>query len=193
MPACTSMVTAKTFPELRWILTLTMWYFGLSSGCRVWLLFKGELMHERYPEFITMVLTLDRTNCANGLPPASVLGTYNSRNIPIDTLAGIPQDLHYQLRLAQILTDSTVELGKCALSIEGPAEARVLQSMIDVFSSHLTEIESDCSAQLSKSPTREVMALDWLHQATFICSVSDCRFKASTFLFPNQTRATLHF
>ena len=106
-----------------------------------------------------MVLILDRTNCANGLPPASVLDTYNSRNIPIATLAGIPQDLHYQLRLAQILTDSTIELGKFALSIESTAEARVLQSMIDIFSSRLTEIESDCPEQLSKSPSREIIAV----------------------------------
>ena len=117
-------------------------------------------MHERYHTLITTVLTLDRTNCANGLPPASVLDAHTSRYILIDTLAGIPQDLHYQLRVAQILTDSTVELGKCALSTGGPAEARVLQSMIDVFSSQLTDIESDCSTQLSKSPGQEVIGFD---------------------------------
>ena len=80
-----------------------------------------------------------------------------SRNIPIDTLAAIPQDLQYHFKLAQILTESTVELGKCALSIESTAEARVLRSMIDAFSSHLTDIESNGPEQLSKSPSQGVI------------------------------------
>ena len=117
-------------------------------------------MHEGCTDFITIVLTLDRINCANGLPPVSVLDGHNCRNIPEDTLAGIPQDLLYQLRLAQILTDSTTELGKCALAVKNTAEARVLQSMIDIFSSHLTEIESDCPEQLSRSSRRRIIAVD---------------------------------
>ena len=103
-------------------------------------------------DFTTVMFTIDRTNCANGLPPASVLDAHILRNIPAETLSRIPKDLRYQLRLAQILTDSTVELGKCALSIESTAEVKVLQSMIDVFSSHLTEIQPDCPEQLSESP-----------------------------------------
>lgn len=107
--------------------------------------------------FVTMVLILIRTNCANGLPPASVLDAYRSRDIPTDTLVAIPQDLRYQFRLAEILTESTVELGKCALSTESIAEARVLRSMIDAFSSHLTDTEANGLNHLSESTSQEAI------------------------------------
>ena len=92
----------------------------------------------------------------------------------------MPQDLQYIWRLTQILTESTIELGKCALVVETSAQSKVLQSMMDIFAAQVSSMESDCPTDLCErlSPTRNTLVwIDLLDRQILssICTITDPR------------------
>ena len=95
-------------------------------------------------------LTSNSESCSNGLPPPLVLDTYDFQIGREDPLAGVPAGLRFRRKLSQIQTTSAVELGHTALSTEPKSRDGVLESMINIFSMQLTQMESERPDELSK-------------------------------------------
>ncbi|KAI1621282.1 hypothetical protein EDD37DRAFT_594367 [Exophiala viscosa] len=110
---------------------------------------ENECTH-RAKLWVASTVAAQSTAISNGLPPPTVLDTYDPKLFPEQSPGTVPFRLQFRKKMSQNLASCILELGRCVQGIEESGGASSVKSMIDIFMWQFLQMDPECPDQFSR-------------------------------------------